>query len=41
VMSRGVFMMLSGLAMMLDRMSGHGSSFENGAYGKWTVRPRS
>jgi hypothetical protein len=38
MMSRGVFMMLSGLAMMLDRMSGHGSSFENGAYGKWTVR---
>ena len=41
VMSRGVFMMLSGLAMMLDRMGGHGSSFENRAYGKWTVRPRS
>jgi len=38
VMSRGVFMMLSGLAMMLDRMGGHGSSFGNAAYGKWTVR---
>jgi hypothetical protein len=39
VMSRGVFMMLSGLAMMLDRMSGHGSSFENGAYGKMDRTP--
>ena len=38
MVSRGVFMMLSGLAMVLDRMSGHGSSFENRAYGKWTVR---
>lgn len=38
VMSRGVLMMLSSLAMMLDRMSGHGSSFENRADGKWTLR---